>query len=80
MKGLIFNSPVFSNFRWVEGHSVAKKSRRQCTGPELMNDTVDNMVDDEFHRALREKDYMHINFPFKKLRVRSNREKIKQKE
>ena len=30
MKGLIVDSPVSSDFRWVEGHSVAKKGRKNA--------------------------------------------------
>ena len=76
MKGLIVDSPVSSDFRWVEGHSVAKKGRRKCTEPELMNDTVDKMAGEELLRSLREEDYIHTNFPFERLRVRSNGDKI----
>ena len=41
-----------------------------------MNDLVDNMVDDELHRAIREDVFVHANFPFEKLRVKSNGEKL----
>ena len=76
MKGLITDSPVPSDFRWVEGHSVEKKGRNKCTEPELMNDTVNKMAGKEFHRARREEDYVHTDFPFEKLRVRSNGDRI----
>ena len=76
IKGLIVDSPVSSDFRWVEGHSVKKKGRKNCTVPEIMNDVVDTMSDVELHRALREEDFVNTDFPFEKLKVRSNREKM----
>ena len=53
-----------------------KRRDKKCTEPELMNDLVDNMADNELHRAIREDAFVHANFPFEKLRVKSNEEKL----
>ena len=44
MKTLIADSPVTSDFHWVEGHSVEKKGLSNCTHPEIMNDLVDKLA------------------------------------
>ena len=76
MKDLVVESPVTSAYRWVKGHSVKKKGRKNCTEPELMNNVVDKLADLEYHRAMMNEDCVDAEFPFEKLKVRSKGKKL----
>ena len=53
-----------SLFRWVEGHSVKNKGKKNCMEPELMNDFVDKLADLEYHRAMMNQNFVSMDFPF----------------